>query len=194
MKQLNFIFLFAFLLLSFSMSAQSTFERIMYNSFEKGKVAIDKYGDARMDNPGSISLKTFYDIGEVKKTMFQVVSANDVQTGTMDYFGRLRFIGLTPNRVCIGVLTPGEINKCLQLLTFAKNSMINSNSSEPQELTFTNEYGFKLGFFKGTKEWKILISTNFLVEEDQIQISASELDNMIAVFQDMKDTIEGLNR
>lgn len=194
MKQLSYVFLFAFLLLSSSLSAQSTFERVMYNAFGKGSVSIDRYGDARMDESGSISLKTYYDIGEVKKVMFQVVSANDIQTGTIKYFGRFRFIGLTPNRVCIGILTLGEIKKCIQLFTFAKNSIVNANFQERQELTLTNEYGFKIGLFKGSKEWNILISTNFLVEDDQIQIPASELDNMIVVFQNMKNKIDSLNQ
>lgn len=112
----------------------------------------------------------------------------------MNYYGRFRFAGLSPNKVCIGTLTPGEIKKCIQMFTFAKSSLIGIDSPEIKELLFTNEFGFKIGVFKGSKEWKILFSTNYLSEEDQVYISASEIDNVIAVFQNMKNKIDSLNQ
>lgn len=194
MKQLCFVFFFVFLLSSFSLSAQSTFERVMYNALGNGGVTVEKDGEARMAEPGIISLKTYYSIGDVKRVVFQVVSSNDVQTGTNNYYGRLRFGGLSANKVCIVTLTPGEIKKCIQLLTFAKQSVINYTSEEHQEIDFCNEYAFKIGVFKGSKEWKIFISSNYFVEDNQIQMSASEIDNLILIFQAMKNKIDELNQ
>lgn len=194
MKKISLVSLFVLLLSTFSVNAQSIFEKALMSSLGVRNIPSEKIGDSRMSEPGSVCLKTYYDMGEVKKILFQVVRSSDIQTGEVNYFGRFRFGGLSSNIVCIGTLTPGEIDKCIKMFLYAKESVINSSSTNYQELDFTNDLAYKIGFFKGSKEWKIFVSTNYFIDDNQIQVPASNIDEFIDVFQRMKKKIDELNQ
>lgn len=162
-------------------------------------VSIEQLGDFRMNKPGTVSLSNYHEIGTIKENkfkdiIFQVVSVEDIQTKEVSFYGRFRYSAQAAGdgKVCIGSLTEAEIDKCLFLFSYAKDNLMNKDTEEIRQADFSNEVYNRFGIFKGEKEWRILVTTNYLQNNYQIVFSASYIDEFIAIFQAMKDKIASL--
>lgn len=157
---------------------------------------MDKYIDGTsnfaLSRRGPISVREFFDTGDFKKIKYQVVQVNNLDAGTSFYYGRFRFVSQDLKKGCIGILTEADIEACIKLLTFSKNSLLPTIPNNPKECEYIGESKTRLIVFRGEKNWVVGLYSYAFDDNMQQQYKEDDIDNILTQFKQMKDMINKL--
>lgn len=195
MKHLNFIIASFLLFFATSVSAQqSQFARAFAKSLGAQETRVEQTGESKIRIPGEIFLRTFHNMGEIKKITFQVIESKNIDNGNIMCFGRLIYGNTVANQVSMAVITLEDIEKSIKLITTAQKLLLNKDSEIMEDMEYINDTGYLLAVSKLSGKWNIRISSNSFDDSNTMYISASNANEVKGLFMSMKDKIKELSK